>query len=196
MYSKTLKIAAFSAFLAPSMAFQGGVAMAGVGHSGGHAAKKHAATSHDAGIHSGGHAGKAHHGHEKDDGHAIGIGETGETGQIDRAITVVMGDNYFLPEKLKIEEDETIRFIVRNDGVFLHEFNIGTAALHAQHQEEMAMMAHVDPNSVLLEPGEQKEIVWHFVRVTDLEYGCNVPGHYDSGMVGPFQIQARPGISR
>ena len=134
-----------------------------------------------------------------------------------------MNDNFYDLEKIKIVEGETIRFIIRNDGEFLHEFNIGTPAMHAQHQIEMAMMAehgmitatsiehskmtmdhgdgkammsHDDPNSVLLEPGMQKEIVWHFTRAADLEFGCNVPGHYEAGMVGDIQVQNPSGISR
>jgi len=80
---------------------------------------------------------------------------------------------------------ETVRFIVKNKGELVHEFNIGTAAMHANHQEEMTMMVehgalevdrinqeamkmdmgdgpmtHDDPNSVLLEPGKQGEIIW------------------------------------
>jgi uncharacterized cupredoxin-like copper-binding protein len=47
-------------------------------------------------------------------------------------------------------------------------------------------MSHNDPNSLLLEPGKTGEIVWTFGDATTIEYACNVPGHYDSGMVGRF----------
>ena len=49
-------------------------------------------------------------------------------------------------------------------------------------------MAHDDPNSVLLEPGKQDEVIWKFTKAMDLEFACNVPGHYDSGMMGPIHI--------
>ncbi len=45
-------------------------------------------------------------------------------------------------------------------------------------------MAHDDPNSVLLEPGEAGEIVWKFDRRAKLEFACNLPGRYQSGMKG------------
>ena len=49
---------------------------------------------------------------------------------------------------------------------------------------------HDDPNSVLLEPGKSGEIVWTFPKDADvaIEFACNVPGHYQSGMVGSVAI--------
>jgi uncharacterized cupredoxin-like copper-binding protein len=44
-------------------------------------------------------------------------------------------------------------------------------------------MTHDDPNSVLLEPSTQGEIIWKFKDKVALEIACNVPGHYDAGMV-------------
>ena len=139
-----------------------------------------------AGSHSGGHASdQAEPGH----GHAatLAFGEPGQASEASRTIEIVMGDNYFEPETLEIRAGETIRFIVKNEGEFLHEFNLGTAAMHAEHQEEMmAMMesgmmtstgmnqdmanmdhssmdmsghVHDDPNSILVEPGKTQELV-------------------------------------
>ena len=53
-----------------------------------------------------------------------------------------------------------------------------------------AAMGHDDPNSVLLNPGETKELVWRFSgRDQQLEFACNVPGHYQAGMVGQFRTR-------
>ena len=80
--------------------------------------------------------------------------------------------------------------------------------MHAAHQNEMiammnagrmsstgtmhghgGMMGHDDPNSVLLNPGETKELVWKFSEARAwLEFACNVPGHYQAGMVGRFRV--------
>lgn len=105
--------------------------------------------------------------------------------------------------------------MVENKGDLVHEFNIGTADTHEAHQEEMQMMVehgvlkgdhidhdmmkmdmgdgqtmeHDDPNSVLMEPGETQEIVWTFTEATDLEFACNVPGHYQAGMVGDIDFE-------
>lgn len=125
-----------------------------------------------------------------------------------------MGDVYYEPTSISVLQGETVRFVVRNEGSIVHEFNIGTPHMHAEHQKHMQMMldhgvikgdrldrslmkmdmgtghsmAHDDPNSVLLEPGESAEIVWKFAAPTGLEFACNVPGHYDAGMAGSFDF--------
>lgn len=160
------------------------------------------AGAHAAGKHGGGH------------GNASAIGEPGKASQISRTITMKMTDNRFTPEKITVRKGETIRFKVKNDGEFVHEFNIGTAAMHANHQEEMMMMfehgvlevdkihhdkmkmkmpngttmEHDDPNSVLLEPGKSADVIWKFSANTKLEFACNLPGHYESGMMGRIHI--------
>ncbi len=146
-------------------------------------------------------------------GHGSGIGQPGDAAAADRTIEITMGDNFFEPEDLAIRAGETIRFVLKNDGEFLHEFNLGTAAMHAAHQKEMmtmmeqgvltptgldhskmkmdhgsGSMEHNDPNSVLIEPGTTKELVWRFAADTSLEFACNIPGHYESGMVGEIGV--------
>lgn len=148
-------------------------------------------------------------------GHGGATGEPGKSSAASRTVEVVMGDNYYEPESIEVKPGETIRFKIRNAGEFVHEFNIGTAAMHAAHQEEMQMMMdhgvlkadsidmkaakamqasmghgmHDDPNSVLLEPGQTGEVVWTFPDHMEgtIEFACNVPGHYGSGMVGEFK---------
>lgn len=148
-------------------------------------------------------------------GHGPNIGAPAKAAQAERTIEIVMHDNSFAPESIEVAKGETIRFTIRNEGEFVHEFNIGTAAMHAGHQKEMMMMMehgaleadrinhdrmtmdmgggktmkHEDPNSVLLEPGKSAEVVWTFSADADLEFACNVPGHYESGMVGKFGMR-------
>lgn len=161
-----------------------------------------AAQSLAAGDHAGGHG----HGNRA-------IGEPGRAAAADRTIEVTMYDTYYEPEQIEVSGGETVRFLVRNEGTLVHEFNIATAAMHAAHQEEMAMMvehgvleadrinrermdmgdghtmAHDDPNSVLLEPGQTTELVWTFPQDGRLEFACNVPGHYEAGMVGTVEVE-------
>lgn len=143
------------------------------------------------------------------------IGEPGKAEDVSRTIDVTMLDNYYEPESISVKSGETIRFRVKNDGAMVHEFNIGSADMHEAHQDEMQMMVehgvikgdkidedmmkmdmgdgktmeHDDPNSVLMEPGETKEIIWTFTEATDLEFACNVPGHYQSGMYGDIDFE-------
>ena len=157
---------------------------------------------HAAGEHGGHHGGGA-------------IGEPGTAENVSRTIEVTMRDNYYEPESISVKAGETVRFRVKNEGALVHEFNIGTADMHEAHQDEMQMMVehgvikgdridhemmemdmgdghsmkHDDPNSVLMEPGESKEIIWTFSEASSLEFACNVPGHYQAGMVGDLDVE-------
>ena len=149
----------------------------------------------------------------------VGHGKAGKTGapghasDATRTIEVTMGDNFYEPESISVKEGETVRFVVKNAGEFVHEFNIATAEMHKAHGPEMMMMMqsgvleadkinwdakkmqasmghgmHNDPNSVLLEPGKSGEVVWTFPENAELEFACNIPGHYESGMVGKIKL--------
>ena len=137
------------------------------------------------------------------------IGEKGNISEATRTITVKMHDNYFEPAQISIKKNETIKFIVYNVGELVHEFNIATKEMHIKHQPEMMMMveneillidridkekmkqmakknpsmAHSHSNSLLLSPGEKGELVWKFSNKSKLEAACNVPGHYEVGMI-------------
>ena len=137
------------------------------------------------------------------------IGEKGKLSEVSRTIEIKMYDNYYEPKEIKIKKGETIKFIVHNYGELVHEFNIATKEMHIKHQPEMMKMveneilladridkkkmkemskedhsmAHSHSNSVLLEPNQSAELIWKFSTDTNLEAACNVPGHYESGMV-------------
>ncbi len=137
------------------------------------------------------------------------IGVKGNESSVDRVIKVTMYDNYYEPNSINIKKNETIKFIVTNKGKLVHEFNIATKKMHLNHQPEMMMMveneilladkidkkkmkemskknpsmAHSHSNSVLLSPGERGNLIWKFTNSVDLEAACNVPGHYEVGMI-------------
>lgn len=147
-------------------------------------------------------------------GNAGKTGSPGKASEATRTINVTMGDNFYEPVNISVKEGETVRFVVKNTGEFVHEFNIATGEMHKAHAPEMMMMMehgvlqpdhinwdaakkmqasmghgmHDDPNSVLLEPGQSGEIVWTFPEHAELEFACNVPGHYESGMVGKIKL--------
>ena len=37
--------------------------------------------------------------------------------------------------------------------------------------------------AVLLEPKQSGEIIWKFSTSVELEVACNIPGHYEAGMI-------------
>jgi uncharacterized cupredoxin-like copper-binding protein len=49
-------------------------------------------------------------------------------------------------------------------------------------------MAHSHANSVLLEPKGSKDLIWKFENASNVEIACNVPGHYDVGMIAKVAI--------
>ncbi len=137
------------------------------------------------------------------------IGEKGKLSEANRTIEIKMYDNYFEPNEIIIKKGETIKFIISNYGELVHEFNIATKEMHFIHQREMMKMvenqilladkidkkkmkeiskkdhsmAHSHSNSVLLEPNQSVELIWKFSADTNLEAACNVPGHYQVGMI-------------
>ena len=78
-----------------------------------------------------------------------------------------------------------------------HEFTLGDAATQAAHRQEMLEMGdmdmghahHGDANAVFLKSGETKELVWRFGKAGQIEFACNVPGHYEAGMRGVVAIR-------
>lgn len=151
-----------------------------------------------------------------DAGHGFAFGRPATADKATRTVTITMRDVLFEPDSLTVAPGEVIRFVLKNEGALLHEFNLGTPDMHARHQREMAMMMehgmltatgmqempamdhdrmsgmnmsdmkHDDPNSVLVAPGGTAELVWAFAKADALEFACNVPGHYESGMSGPI----------
>ena len=143
------------------------------------------------------------------------IGEKGDPKNIDRTIEIKMYDNYYEPNLIKVKKGETIKFIIRNLGEMVHEYNIATKEMHIKHQPEMQKLVdhgilmvdkidkekmkkmskmdhslgHSHANSVMVEPRKTGEIVWKFSKNLTLEMACNIPGHYETGMVGKIIIK-------
>ncbi len=142
------------------------------------------------------------------------IGSKGKESEISRIVKVVMYDNYYEPSSFQIKAGETIKFEVENAGMLVHEFNIANKMMHMKHQPEMIKMveneilladtidkekmkkmakmdkamAHSHSNSVLLEPKQKGEIIWKFDNAVNIEVACNVPGHYQVGMIAKVDI--------
>ncbi|MBF7051911.1 copper-binding protein [Halomonas sp. KAO] len=130
---------------------------------------------------------------------------------IDRTIRFEAGDMWFNPGSLDIAPGETIKFEIVNTGNLEHEFVIGDAEAQESHREMMQEMGGSHGNgghgshgghgmaegehggsmpSVTIAPGETAELVWTAPRNVDvLEYACNIPGHYESGMFGNIDFQ-------
>ena len=143
------------------------------------------------------------------------IGSKGDENNLSRVIKVIMYDNYYKPSSFQINAGETIKFEVENAGELVHEFNIGNKMMHMKHQPEMEKMVeneilfadsidkdkmkkmakmdksmgHSHSNSVLLEPKQKGDIIWKFDNAVNIEIACNVPGHYQVGMIAKVDIK-------
>ena len=142
------------------------------------------------------------------------IGSKGNLNDVKRVIKVVMYDNYYEPSSFKIKAGETIKFELVNAGELVHEFNIANKMMHMKHQPQMEKMVeneilfadsidknkmkkmakidksmgHSHSNSVLLEPKQKGDIIWKFDNAVNIEIACNVPGHYQVGMMAKVDI--------
>ena len=142
------------------------------------------------------------------------IESKGKLSDVTRTIKVKMYDNYYEPNSFNIKKGETIKFEVSNLGELVHEFNIANAMMHLKHQPEMEKMVeneillgdkidkdqmhkmaamdksmgHSHSNSVLLAPKEKGIIIWKFENAVDIEIACNVPGHYQAGMIAAVNL--------
>ena len=142
------------------------------------------------------------------------IGSKGKMEDVTRTIQVKMYDNYYEPNSFNIKKGETIKFEVINAGELVHEFNIANAMMHIKHQPEMERMVeneillgdkidkdkmqkmaamdksmgHSHSNSVLLAPKEKGILIWKFENAVDIEVACNVPGHYQAGMIAAVNL--------
>ena len=142
------------------------------------------------------------------------IGSKGKMEDVTRTIQVKMYDNYYKPNSFNIKKGETIKFEVINAGELVHEFNIANAMMHIKHQPEMEKMVeneillgdkidkdkmqkmaamdksmvHSHSNSVLLAPKEKGILIWKFENAVNIEVACNVPGHYQAGMIAAVNL--------
>ncbi|MFC3282320.1 cupredoxin domain-containing protein [Litchfieldella rifensis] len=126
----------------------------------------------------------------------------------DRTISFEAGDMWFDPETLDIAPGETVAFEITNTGNLEHEFVIGDAQAQEAHRkmmQEMGAGGHGGHSghdmtegghggqmpAVTVAPGETTTLVWTAPeKVDSLEFACNIPGHYESGMSGVIDIQS------
>lgn len=120
------------------------------------------------------------------------FGMTGDPEKVSKTITVSMSDEMrFEPSELEIKVGDTIRILAANKGEVLHEMVIGRKAdlmKHAAMMVKFPNMEHSEPYMAHADEGQTAEIIWTFSKPGTFEYGCLIPGHYDSGMKGLITV--------
>ncbi len=96
----------------------------------------------------------------------------------------------FAPDPITVKAGEPITFNVRNAGLIVHEFVVGTEAEQADHAAAMANgeMTHRHDNAISVEPGKVSSLTMTFAEAGSLLVGCHEPGHYDAGMKTSLEI--------
>ena len=126
----------------------------------------------------------------------------------DRTVHIKMELMWFTPDTVTVTAGETIRFVVHNTTHNkAHEFTIGSAEAQEKRRDQLATLvgtttlAAADhgsspydaPNSIIVPPGETRELTWTFADSDQLEFGCNIAGHYEFGMKGVFHVHPKDG---
>jgi uncharacterized cupredoxin-like copper-binding protein len=123
------------------------------------------------------------------------FGKQGDPKEAMKTVRVEMGDNMrFTPSSLNISQGETVRFVVTNRGLAMHEMVLGTMAELKEHGELMKRfpeMEHDEPYMAHVAPGKTEVIVWKFTKAGQFNFGCLVPGHFESGMVGSIIVKEK-----
>jgi uncharacterized cupredoxin-like copper-binding protein len=121
------------------------------------------------------------------------FGRAGNPRAVNRTMTITMSDTMrFSPANLTIKQGTTVRFVVRNDGMLLHEMVLGTEddlAKHAELMRKFPDMEHDEPYMVHVQPGRTENMVWQFNRPGQFRFACLAPGHYEAGMIGEITVR-------
>lgn len=70
-------------------------------------------------------------------GSSNGIGQQAQATPATRTILVKMDDINYSQKTIDVKPGETVRFVLKNEGALMHEFNIGQAASQLEHQRKM-----------------------------------------------------------
>ena len=126
------------------------------------------------------------------EGHASALGKPGDPKKVSRSVEITMSDTMrFSPASIAVKRNETIRFVLRNEGKLKHEMVLGTIQelkKHAALMLEFPEMEHADPNQASVEPGKTGELVWQFTKAGSFDFACLQAGHYEAGMKGKVVV--------
>src|SRR6266851_4686570 len=107
----------------------------------------------------------AAHSHEEHGRTAFG--EPGDPKKSSRVVHVVMREDHahmlFAPDRIEVKKGEQIRFVLDNEGIYNHEFVLGTQRSITAHAAEMKKnpdMEHDDAHSLRLGPYSSGELTW------------------------------------
>jgi len=120
------------------------------------------------------------------------IGEPGKASAATRTVAITMNDQMrFVPSNISVRRGETVRFVVKNDGIEPHEFMLGEIKALQEHAEVMRKhptMEHDEPNAITVLPSNTGELIWKFTTAGRVDFACLIPGHFEKGMKGDIRV--------
>ena len=127
-----------------------------------------------------------------DEGHASPLGKPGDLNKVSRTVEIKMSDAMrFSPSRVSVKRNETVRFVLKNEGKLKHEMVLGTIRELQEHAALMLKfpeMEHADPNQASVDPGQTGELIWQFTRAGTFDFACLQAGHYEAGMKGQVVV--------
>ena len=124
------------------------------------------------------------------------FGREGDPRRVNRTVRLHMYDTMrFTPARVTVWQGQTVRFIVHNAGMLMHEMVLGTPQALQEHAELMRRfpeMEHSEPHMAHVKPGASGRIVWQFTRAGEFSFACLQPGHFEAGMVGTILVKEKP----
>jgi uncharacterized cupredoxin-like copper-binding protein len=82
--------------------------------------------------------------------------------------------------------------VLDNDGLFSHEFVLGTEQSIASHAVEMKkhpVLLDDDGHSLSVAPYMREESLWRFTKTGRFVFACLIPGHLERGMKGTIVVK-------
>jgi uncharacterized cupredoxin-like copper-binding protein len=130
-------------------------------------------------------------------GHEAGtFGEQGDPKKPSRVVHVIMREDgnkmLYVPDTIDVKKGEQIRFVIDNEGLFNHEFVLGTEEGIRSHAAEMKRhpdMEHHDAHSLQVGMYDRGELLWRFTKAGRFVYACLIPGHLERGMRGTVVVK-------
>lgn len=109
------------------------------------------------------------------------------TGEVPVTMTDAMR---FEPASMTVKSGQPVTFVVRNAGLIVHEFFVGSEAGQIEHAAEMAMggMSHGHDRALSVPAGQTDTFTMTFAEAGSLVVGCHQPGHYEAGMMGTLTV--------
>ena len=119
-----------------------------------------------------------------------------------RTVDINMGESSFDVSSIAVEPGETVRFVLNNTSAVPHDFTIGTPEKQRIRRRYISRIITpstrtIPPadrdkldswNSVVLRPGETRQLVWTFDITENVEFASNAAGNYEAGMKGRFVV--------